>query len=289
MNIYRSSVKYLFFVIFLGAISSPAFAYMDPSEVLSRSRNESELVCNVMYGLGLPCGSGRVTSTNSQATYYNSITTSNTSDSSQNKSSANTTATSSNNDGWSWSGVSNLSASIFTGNVTKKFTNNQISLIKSSTNPGVYEIIDGKKHNIPNEEIFNDYGYKKEMVRTVAQSEIDRYPRAKLIQAKGDNKVYYLTENGMRRLMPDAKIYESYGNRKADIVTISKKELNYYPEGLYIYQENPLNRDVFMISNGIKQYLTPMAIRRMELKEFQVAPVNQYEFSYYKTGAPIIY
>jgi len=287
MNIYRSSVKYFFFVILFGAISSPAFAYMDPSEVLSRSRNESELVCNVMYGLGLPCGSGRVNPTNSQTTYYNSSTTSNTSNSSQNNST--TTVPSSDNNGLSWSGASNLSASIFGGNVTKKFTNNQISLIKSSTSPGVYEIIDGKKHNIPNEEIFNDYGYKKEMVRTVSQSEIDRYSRAKLIQAKGDNKVYYLTESGMKRLMPDAKIYESYGNRKADIVTISKKELNYYPEGLYIYQENPLNRDVFMISNGIKQYLTPMAIRRMELKEFQVAPVNQYEFSYYKTGAPIIY
>ncbi len=287
INSYVKTVILAALFVAIGVIASPALAYMDPTEVLSRSRNESELVCNVMYGLGLPCGPTRTTTNTTvvQTNAYSGITTPNSPNSSQ----VDSTTTSSNYSGWSWFGTSNLSASIYNGNIVKKYTNNQISLVKSPTNPSVFEIIDGKKHMIPNEEIFNDYSFKKEMVRTVSQTELDRYPRARLIQANGDKKIYYLTENGLKRLIPNSKIYESYGNRSQDIVTISKKELNYYPENLYIYRENPLNRDVFMITNGLKQYLTPMAVRHANLKEWQIAPVNQYEFNYYKTGAPIIY
>lgn len=257
------SLNVLILVMLLGAYASSAFAYMNPDQVINDSRNENELVCNVMGGLGLFCAGYTKTAVPAQ--------TSNSSppavDSASN---------------------TNLSATIYSGNIVKKFSKNEISLVKAVGSNYVYEIVNGMKHLMPNAEIFNDYGYKAEMVRLISQSELNQYPRVKLIQAKGDKKVYYLTETGLRRLLSDTKIYESYGSQKSDIVIISKKEMNIYPENRFIYLESPLNRDVFMINGAYKQYLTPMAIRRMGLKISQVAPVNQFEMSFYKVGEPVI-
>jgi len=260
---YRKSLNVLVFVIFLGASAVPAFAYLNPDQVIKNSRNENELVCNIIGGLGLFCAGSNTTATSTKT----------------GNNSAQLADTTSN---------PNLSATIYSGNIVKKFSNNEISLVRAVGSNDVYEIVNGMKHLLPNAEIFNDYGYKTEMVRLISQSELSQYPRVKLIQAKGDKKVYYLTETSLRRLQPDAKIYESYGSQKSDIVTISKKEMNLYPENRYVYSESPLNRDVFMINGAYKQYLTPMAIRRMGLMISQVAPVNQFEMSYYKVGEPVI-
>ena len=39
----------------------------------------------------------------------------------------------------------------------------------------------------------------------------------------------------------------------------------------------------------MKRYLTPMAVQRMVLTDEQIAPINETELAFYKTGKPIIY
>ena len=260
---YKKTLNVLVIAMFIGASAGSALAYMNPDQVIKDSRNENELVCNIMGSLGLFCAGSTKTVVSTQ-------TESNL---------AGSTGDASN---------TNLSATIYNGNIVKKFSNNEISLVRAVGSNNVYEITNGMKHLIPNAEIFNDYGYKVEMVRIIPLSELNKYPRIKLIQTKGDKKVYYLTETGLRRLISDVKIYESYGSQKSDIVIISKKEMNIYPENRYIYSESPLNRDVFMLNGAYRQYLTPMAIRRMGLMISQVAPVNQFEMGFYQVGEPII-
>lgn len=172
----------------------------------------------------------------------------------------------------------------------KRYDGNSIILVQVKGQKEIYEIIDGKKHLIPNMDIFYDYGFKLEMIQNIFAIDLVKYPRVKLIKIPKSSKTYYLTEGSMTRHIADKQIFDSYGDRNEDIIEISQKEFNFYPKNEFIFLENPLNRDVFQIVNSTtKRYLTPMAVRRMNIKNWQVAPVNQTELSYYKAGQPIIF
>lgn len=183
---------------------------------------------------------------------------------------------------------SNLTATIF--NSGSKSKRGDILLVRVIGQTDIYEIIGGKKHFIPTKDIFYDYGFRDELIQNITAEELNRYPRAKLLKVEGNKKKkYYLTEGQMVRIIPNKKISDSYGNREEDVIVISKKEFNYYPPDQFVFLEKPLRRDIFQIVNGKKRYLTPMAVQRMKIKYIDVAPVNETELTYYKTGSPIVF
>src|SRR5207237_356011 len=89
---------------------------------------------------------------------------------------------------------SDLTGSIATAGV-KDLSGNDIMLVKSPNKSEIYEIFHGRKHLIPTMGIFADYGYTLNMVETISQQQLDKYPRAYLMRVYKDKKdVYYLTE-----------------------------------------------------------------------------------------------
>ena len=183
---------------------------------------------------------------------------------------------------------SNTTTVVATSGV-KDLAGNSISLVQVPGTQEIYALVAGRKHWIPTLAIFYDYGYTMDMVESISQAQLNRYPRASLIRAQGDTKhSYYLTEGGMTRIIPTDAIFASYGDRAEDVIVISQKEFNYYPVNQYVYLESPLNRDVFQITATGKRYLTPMAVARIGLRSEQIAPINQTELNYYKTLAPIV-
>ncbi len=185
---------------------------------------------------------------------------------------------------------SNLTAAIYNSGSKNKSKRGDSVLVRVKGQAEICEIIGGQRHLISTKDIFYDYGFRDELIQNITVEELNRYPRAKLIKAEGDNKkTYYLTEGQMLRLIPNKEIFESYGNREEDIIVISKKEFNFYPSDQFVFLERPLRRDVFQIVNGKKRYVTPMAVQRMKIRDTEVAPVNETELSYYKTGSPIVF
>ncbi len=183
---------------------------------------------------------------------------------------------------------SSLTATIY--NSGSKGKRGDVVLVRVKGQTEIYEIIGGRKHFIPTKDIFYDYGFRDELIQNITAEELNKYLRVKLIRAESNNKkTYYLTEGQMLRLVPDNKVSSSYGDREEDIIVISKKEFNFYPQDQFVFLERPLNRDVFQIVDGKKRYLTPMAVQRMKIRDVDVAPVNETELSYYKTGSPIIF
>ena len=160
-----------------------------------------------------------------------------------------------------------------------------------NTGEAIFEIIKGQKHFIPTVDIFFDYGFDLSAVQNVTRNELNRFPRTKLVSVKGDkNKIYYITEGGMVRLIPNDDVFKSYGNRKEDVVVISKKEFNFYPRNQYVYLENPLTYDIFQISDsGIKRYVVPQVVRQLRITADQIAPINKAQFDAYEYGSPIIF
>ena len=170
-----------------------------------------------------------------------------------------------------------------------------ITVVNTDGQTAVYRIINGLKHSIPTTEIFYSYGLNLDMVQKISSQELSRYPIARLFIVAGTEedenpKIYYLTAGGMLRPILSDEVFYSYGNRKEDVITINAKEFNYYPRNQYIYVERPkMNREIYQITGGIKRYLTPVAVKRMNLGEYEIAPVGQTEFDAYPDGEPVIF
>ncbi len=182
-----------------------------------------------------------------------------------------------------------LTATIYTAG-QKQVGSDSVNLVRVKNQPEIYEIVGGKKHLIPTMDIFYDYGFKLEWVQDITQKQLNKYPRIMLMQVTGDKKkTYYFTEGGMIRLVPDKNVFNSYGDREEDIIIISKKEFNFYPQNQFVFLENPLNRDVFQLLQGnTKRYITPQAVKRMKIDSERIAPINQTELATYKTDKPIV-
>jgi len=232
------------------------------AEVLSYS-DPNTIVCNALASVGLGCGS--------VDTSANSLTTTN----------SNISNDSGNNSG--------LSATIFTAGKKQKGSDS-VNLVRVKGQTKIYEIVGGKKHFIQTMDIFYDYGFKIEWVQDITQKQLDKFPRIKLMQVTDNKKnTYYFTEGGMVRLIPDKSVFSSYGDREEDIIVISKKEFNFYPQNQFVFLENPLTRDVFQVIQGkTKRYITPQAVKRLKIDSTQIAPINQTELAIYKTDKPIV-
>lgn len=170
-----------------------------------------------------------------------------------------------------------------------------ISIVNVEGQNSVFRITNGLKHSIPTTEIFYSYGFNLKMVQKITTQELNKYPDARLFMVKGneeekDQVIYYLTDGGILRPMLNDKVFYSYGNRKEDVITINRKEFNYYPRNQFVFVERPqINREIYQITGGIKRYLTPVAVKRMNLREEEIAPINQIEFDEYPMGEPVIF
>ena len=253
----------------------------------------NQAVDQVLCSMGLGCASTSTSTT--------------TSSSSNTSNAGSTSASSTSNSGGGFfdfifgSSNKNTHAVIYGATISKAYTNNLITLFRVARSDSVagelkadeqvYEIIRGKKHLIPNLDIFMDYGFKPQQVQFVTQEQLNKYPSIKYIQQSGDkNKTtHYITNNGMRRTVLNQEVLESYGGRTEDIIVVSKKEFNFYPENKYIYLEQPFTGDVYLVDNGAKRYLTPMAVKRLGIQLNQLGSVNETEFNAYKIGKPVVF
>jgi hypothetical protein len=178
------------------------------------------------------------------------------------------------------------------GSSTGVRTTNGVSpTLGLDTNYAIFEIIRGQKHFIPTIDIFFDYGFDLNVVQSITREDLESFPRAKLVNVYGGGKkTYYLTEGRMIRMIPNDRIFESYGDRKEDVITISKKEFNFYPRNQYVFLENPLSPDVYQIvDDGTKRYVVPQVMKRLRIERYQIAPINKQQFDAYSNGTPIIF
>ncbi len=171
----------------------------------------------------------------------------------------------------------------------KDLTGQKINIVSVAESPEIYMLDRGQKHAFPSLAVFYDYGYSLAMIQPITQDQLDKYPRAKLFKVQGDAKIYYLTESGlMRQVFDTKKLFDLYGDRPEDVITISRKEFNFYPTNEYVYQYSPLNKDVFQVTAAGKRYLTPMAVLRLGIRADQIAPVSKAELDSYKVLPPVI-
>ncbi|HXK40649.1 MAG: hypothetical protein A3D52_00325 [Candidatus Taylorbacteria bacterium RIFCSPHIGHO2_02_FULL_44_36] len=170
-------------------------------------------------------------------------------------------------------------------------TNGYKQTLGLQTNDAIFEIIRGQKHFIPTVDIFFDYGFDLAAVQSVTYKDLEPFPRAKLTKVQGDSKKsYYITEGHMIRLIPNKRVFESYGDKEEDVITISKKEFNFYPRNQYVFLENPSSADIYQVVNdGTKRFIVPQVVKRLRIRQDQVAPINKQQLDSYDNGQPLIF
>lgn len=160
------------------------------------------------------------------------------------------------------------------------------ALLKTRFDPRVWAIERSRRHWIPTLQLFDAYGYLWDNVRIVDKGELAYYPRAKVLRAHGDYKVYYITESGMKRHVPNPHVFLSYGNRWDDVIEILPQELDAYPNSTLIRAQGDMK--VYYLENGVKRWIkTPQAFNKYHFNWSMIAPVNQTELMAYPNGTPI--
>ncbi len=149
----------------------------------------------------------------------------------------------------------------------------------------VYLVVNGVKRHIPNPKVFLDYGFSWDDVKDVEQETIDKYKDAYLVRVSKQQAVYYL-KNGIRKIIPNEAIFNSYNDKWEDIQVISQMEMEAYPLSNLIRLSG--TKDVYLVEGTVKRKISSAAVfDKYKLDWNLVMNVNQTEFNFYTTGAEL--
>src|SRR3989344_4776098 len=160
-------------------------------------------------------------------------------------------------------------------------------VIKFKNDPRVYEVVSGDKIKwIPSPEVFNNLNLDWKNIQERPAQAYNQLNRVKLIRAENDTRVYYVTEGGLKRWIPSAEIFSSYGNKWEDIVVVTPLEIDEISDSTLVRVTG--DKKVYKIESNIRKWITTAeAFDRNNFRWDQIAPVNQTELDYYSTGQDI--
>ncbi len=161
-----------------------------------------------------------------------------------------------------------------------------VEAIRFDGDPMVYVVQENKIKWVPNPDVFNSLGLNWASVEVVPISQKTNFQRAKLLRAENDQKVYYITESGLKRHIPNIETFNSYGNQWQDVVVVKPLELLAITDNQLIRQAG--DSKVYKLENGQKRWIkTAEAFNYLGLNWAQIAPINSVEISSYPEGGTI--
>ncbi|MBI1888401.1 MAG: hypothetical protein HYS15_00470 [Candidatus Spechtbacteria bacterium] len=182
--------------------------------------------------------------------------------------------------GYKWENVVEVS-----GNIFEDYRETR-PLVRAKNTSAVYEIIHGKKRLIATQEVFSSLGLDWNDVAEVAPAELSLYRDAKLLRASDDARVYFITDKGLRKWIRNLEIFNSYVNSWNDVVVVSKKDLDIYPDVELIRLEG--SDKVYKLEDTTKRWIkNAVAFHRIGYDWNSVVSVNKTEFEFYKDGTLI--
>jgi hypothetical protein len=158
--------------------------------------------------------------------------------------------------------------------------------IRFDSDPMVYVFRENKIKWVPNPDVFNGLGLNWGSIEIIPANQKSNFQRAKLLRAENDEKVFYITEGGLKRHIPNIETFNSYGNLWQDIISVKPFELLAITDNQLIRQSG--DSKVYKLENGQKRWIkTAETFNRLGLNWTQIAPVNSVEINSYPEGSAI--
>lgn len=159
------------------------------------------------------------------------------------------------------------------------------NLIREIEGYKVYLVVSGIKRHIPNPQVFLNYGFSWDDVKDVEREVLDKYKDAYLIRVSKQEDIYYLRD-GVRKIIPNEAIFDSYDDKWEDVQVISQYEMDTYPVCDLIRLSG--TKDVYLLEGAVKRKVPSEAVfAKYQLNWGLVMNVNQAEFNLYTTGAEL--
>lgn len=131
------------------------------------------------------------------------------------------------------------------------------ALIMATSSPEVYVVKNGRKRHIPSAFAFEKLGYRWNNIKKISKKILDSYSEDELLKASDGSAVYIIIA-GMKRHIPSAEVFESYGFNWDDISVIPKAELENYPDVILIRGAGDVK--VFLLAGGKKHWIPSVAV-----------------------------
>jgi hypothetical protein len=159
-------------------------------------------------------------------------------------------------------------------------------LITFHGSPRIYLVEGTKTRWIPSPAVFNALNLDWKKIEALPASESGNYKRTRLIKARGDARVYYITEAGKKKWIPNEKVFDSYQNHWEDIVEVDAAEVAALPSVDLIRQDQ--DSKVYKIEGTQRRWIqTYQAFVREGYRMEDVAPVNATELAEWPEGQTI--
>lgn len=146
--------------------------------------------------------------------------------------------------GYSWSNIVTIGDAVLnsipTGAqicTTNLFPHPNETLVKTADSGTIYKLILETRRAFPTAEVFLSHGYQWSQVVTISRSEMSRYANASNVQfcdgtlLKGISANVYVIEYGKKRLFTSPEVFEAFGYRWENIMTVSDTLINSIPTG----------------------------------------------------------
>lgn len=152
------------------------------------------------------------------------------------------------------------------------------TLIKTTNDPTVYVIINGKKRQIPDPASFNNWGYKWDQIKEVPVEKVGEFSEVSIssdiVRATGDTKIYRII--GDKKLwIPTVQAFLGSGYKPNSEIDISQDEFANFEDVKYIKAKG--GTYVYEIK-GDKKYRTTdtSQIQAQDIKTVTVAEFTAY-------------
>jgi len=160
-------------------------------------------------------------------------------------------------------------------------------LVKTTNNPAVFAILNGKKHIIPNEAVFLSYGYKWDDIEIIDNEELQKYPNLRLAKLSTNDTIYYINlAKKIKKPHLNMDIFFGYGNKLDDVETLSEDDLNIYNEPILAKTKN--SPQIYLVKEGFKKLITSPAIFESSgYKWKNILEISEQDLENYELASPL--
>ncbi|MDD3190174.1 MAG: hypothetical protein PHI66_00555 [Candidatus Pacebacteria bacterium] len=185
--------------------------------------------------------------------------------------------------GYKWQDIKTVSANEI--KQVKERIREETKLIKGKKDKKVYRLENGKLIWVPTVAAFNAQGLKWEEVEEEEDTALEQYEESRLVK-DGEGNIYYITNNGRKKLIVNMEVFESYQNKLEDVVEVSEEVLDSMEDVELVREKG--DPKVYKIENGQKKWIkTIQAFQRLGLNWEDIDTVNETEINAYEEAQDI--
>jgi len=189
------------------------------------------------------------------------------------------------NSGYKWSDIKDTSKEVV--DAYADYFESTTKLLRAAGHNKVYRVINGKRLWIPTVSAFNSQGLKWDDVQNTDETEIDKYPKIKLIKGEGDDRIFYITNSGMKKHLINTEVFNFYDeNKNLEVVKVSPIVINSF-RTVNLFKDKNGNK-VYKIEGNKKKWIKSAEVFKKHNFDWnKIVPVNYIELNAYKDDGVI--